>query len=261
MIYGFSDFLHLNRATVPRMNQPSLSIVIGALREEKRIDKTLDGLAQYLESKKLMKTTEVIVVAADGGDNTKKHVLTHSHQFNSLRLIEPGAVVGKGRDIRDGMLAARGKVRLFMDADLATPLHHISTVVDEFAMHGVDIVIGTRFLPTLHKNIFRRMISIIGNICFLLVSGQYISDTQCGFKAFSADATETCFKRLTRMHWSFDMELLVIAQVHRLKIKKIPITDWRHIDGGTFSGSLGNSYQFLKDLVRMFSYRLNGRYR
>ena len=104
-----------------------LSIVIPALREEKRIGKTLDELADFITSDPLMKTlrVEVIVVAAEGGDKTVQVVQTKQKKFSHLLILEPGPVVGKGRDVRFGILRAKGAAVMFMDADLATPLKHM----------------------------------------------------------------------------------------------------------------------------------------
>lgn len=238
-----------------------MSIIIGALREEKRIGITLTALHAFLQDNKLLNSTELVMVVAEGGDKTKEIVLSHAHKFPIFKLIEPGAPLGKGRDMQSGVLAASGDLRIFMDADMATPLHHILTVLELWRTQRPAVIIGVRDLRTIHHEVSRRAISLIGNICFLLVSGRYIKDTQCGFKAMSAEAAKICFSRLTRLYWSYDMELLTIARIHKMKTVQIPINDWRDIPGGTFSNSLKDSWQFLKDLIQIFRYRITGRYR
>lgn len=241
--------------------KPQLSIIIGALREEKRIGSTLDLLLTYLKQEKLLHTTELVVVTAEGGDNTKAVVLDHAKHFPAFKLVEPGKPVGKGRDIREGMLAATGEIRLFMDADLATPLHHVRTMLTMFENEKPDIIIGTRKLTAIHHSPLRRFISIVGNLCFLVVGGFYSADTQCGFKGFTAPAAIRCFSKLTRMKWSFDMELLTIAHANNLEVQQIHINDWQDVPGGTFKPSLGSSLQFFKDLVRILTYRVTKKYR
>lgn len=254
-------------------DKPKLSIVIGALREEKRIGKTLDALRTYLDEQNLSTSTEVIVVVPEGGDRTLE--IVESYLPNSspkspnyhlptpipnLKIIHPGLPLGKGRDIQVGMLEARGPTRLFMDADLATPLHHIATMLTIFENEKPDIVIGTRKLTTIHPGALRRFISVIGNLCFLVVGGFYSPDTQCGFKGFTAGSAELCFGKLTRLKWSFDMELLTIAHVNKLEVQQIAITDWQDVPNGSFNPNLKNSWQFLKDLIRIFTYRMTGKY-
>lgn len=236
------------------------SIVIGAFREEKRLGKTLEELSTYLKAKNLLEVTEVVIVVASGGDNT----LTIAESFRGgiphLTLINAGTPVGKGRDIKLGMLSATGAMRVFTDADLATPLHHLDTVIEKWSRNKFDVLIGVRNLNTIHKDGFRKFISQIGNLVFFVVGGFYIQDTQCGFKAFSSEAAEKCFTKLTRLSWSFDMELLVIAKLNGFKIDQIEITDWQDMPGGTFSSSLAHSLQFFRDLLRILINRLSGKY-
>lgn len=237
------------------------SIVIGAFREERRIESTLLSLHEFLVQHQLLESTCLVLVVADGGDNTRSLVLKHRGIFPNFQLLEPGAPVGKGRDIKEGILTAKGDLRIFMDADLATPLHHVLTVLQLWRVSRPDMIIGVRDLHKIHKGWSRRIISMFGNLCFLIVSGRYIKDTQCGFKAFSAEAAQQCFGRLTRQHWSFDMELLTIALIYKFTIVQIDIHDWEDVPNGTFSASLSNSFQFFKDLVQILRYRVTGFYR
>lgn len=236
------------------------SIVIGAFREEKRLSKTLDSLSNYLLDKNLLTITEVVLVVADGGDSTLTIAESYHPNFANLKIINAGAPVGKGRDIKLGMLNAIGKMRVFMDADLATPLHHLDTVFEKWNNDKFDVLIGVRNLETIHKDFLRRNISRIGNLVFFIVGGFYIQDTQCGFKAFSKDATEKCFTKLTRMYWSFDMELLVIAKILGFRIDQMTIDNWNDVPGGTFSSSLSHSLQFFRDLLRILLNRIGGVY-
>ena len=110
-------------------SQPELTIVIPAYKEEKRIGRTLDELAIFLRNDQLLKTiaVEVLVVSADSADKTHEIVISKNNKFDMLTLLKPGPKVGKGRDVQLGMLRAKGKVVIFMDADLATPLSYLFT--------------------------------------------------------------------------------------------------------------------------------------
>ena len=238
--------------------QPDISIIIPALREEKRIGKTLDELSRLLKGLPLL--CEVIVVVAEGGDNTAGVIQKKAPKFQDIQIIEPGKPAGKGRDVREGMLAARGRAVLFMDADLATPLKYIEVFYKNF-QEGYDVVIGTRNLRKHHKHPVRLAVSNAGNILFRLLSGVSTEDSQCGFKLFSYRATKECFSRQTIMKWGFDMEILAIARYRNFVIRQIRINDWRHAEGGSFEDSpLRNSIDSLVDLVKIFKNRLLGRY-
>lgn len=238
-----------------------VSIVIGALREEKRIEKTIKKLRKYLVATRSLSSTEVVVVVADGGDKTIEIVEQGLLAFPHHQIIKPGKPVGKGRDVKLGMQAAKGEVVLFMDADLATPLHHIDDAVGLIKHKAADIVIGVRNIRSMHDTKTRFLISVLGNLSFSAVSGRYIPDTQCGFKAFSKKAVRECFSRQTIMGWGFDMELLIIAFDQKLDIAQLPIKDWQDQPGGTFSGGFKNMLNFSKDLLIMLSNRVTGKYK
>lgn len=238
-----------------------VSIVIGALREEKRIEKSLKKLREHLVETKSLNSTEIVLVTADGGDRTIEIVENILKIFPNHQIIKPGRPVGKGRDIKLGMLAAEGDIVLFMDADLATPLHHIDDVVNLIEHKAADIVIGIRNIRKMHSTKSRFLVSLLGNLAFSFVSGRYIPDTQCGFKAFNKKAARQCFGRQTITDWSFDMELLIIAFSQSLSVAQLPIEDWKDVPGGTFSGGLKNTLRFATDLLIMLKNRITGIYK
>lgn len=236
-----------------------LTIVIPALREEKRIGSTLRELAKYLSELDL--NVEVILVAADGGDKTVEVAVKSALNLTDFKVINPGKPVGKGRDVREGMLKAKGSAVLFMDADLATPLKYIEEFYQHF-QNRADVVIGVRNLKKHHRNIVRRSISMSGNFAFGLFGGVWVEDSQCGFKLFSAEASKVCFEKLTILKWGFDMELLAIAKYHGFDIKSVRVEDWRHVSGGSFGKApVKNIIESVRDLGHIFLNRLKGRYR
>lgn len=239
-----------------------LSIVIPALREEKRIGKTLDALARLLDHDALLKTlsVEVLVVAADSPDKTHQIVLSKKSNFKNLTLLKPGPKVGKGRDVQYGMVRALGAAIIFMDADLATPLHHLPKFYRAYTK-GNDVVIGTRNLLKHHPNKIRRLLSNAGNILFRIVSGIWVEDSQCGFKLFSNKAAKLCFSKLTIMGWGFDMEILAIAKANKLKIISYRINDWVSVPDSKFNESIiANSLVSLKDLSKILVNRVRRSY-
>lgn len=237
------------------------SVVIGALNEEKRLPKTLRELEKFLRANKLYNKTEVIVVAADGKDNTANVARKSLKNFKYSQLLQPGKPVGKGRDIKNGMLSANGTYRIYMDADLATPLKHMLDAFSILENGDADIVIGSRDIRKMHNSLSRRAISILGNIAFAVVSGFYLPDSQCGFKAFTDTTAKLCFSKLTRMQWSFDMEVLLVARIHDKVIAQLPIADWSDIEGGTFKSGFRQTTVFGMDLITLLFNRLKGTYR
>jgi dolichyl-phosphate beta-glucosyltransferase len=207
------------------MTKPRLSIIIPAFREAHIIKQSLDTLYDFLVKNNLLETTEVIVVAAQAGDDTGHIANEESGRFSHFQVVEPRTAVGKGRDVRRGFLAAHGSIQLFTDADLATPLHHILDTLKIFETTDSKVVIGVRSLGKIHSGI-RAFISRFGNVIAKTLLGMNINDTQCGYKAFTAEAAALIFKRQTVQTWGFDMELLYIAKKHGQKIYTQSIPDW-----------------------------------
>jgi dolichyl-phosphate beta-glucosyltransferase len=250
----------------PVKSQPDLSIVIPAYCEERRIGKTLGELAAFLKHDPFFsrKTVEVVVVAADAPDSTHEIVAAKQSLFNSHRLslvfLKPGPHVGKGRDVQYGMLRATGKIVVFMDADLATPLHHLKECY-EACEHGSDVVIGTRDLFHYRSGAWRNLFSGFGNRLYQLVGGVYVEDTQCGFKMFSHKAAQLCFSKLTIMGWGFDMEVLAVAKASRLSVASVRIDDWEDKPFSTYTdGTLRVTVRMVRDFIHVTVNRIRSVY-
>lgn len=235
-----------------------LSIIIPAYQEAVRIENTLEELAAYLKNHRYT-DTEVLVVTADSPDGTAGLARAKADLFEHFRVVDAGPKVGKGRDVRTGMMEAKGAHRLFMDADLATPLHHLETM-RKLAADGADVVIAVRRLTSSHTGL-RRIISGAGNLLVQVLLLPGIRDTQCGFKMFSAKAADDLFRRQTILGWGFDMEILAIARKLGYKIIQFPVPDWDDKPHGTFEGEVHSAaLSTLGELLVISWRRLTGRY-
>jgi dolichyl-phosphate beta-glucosyltransferase len=242
--------------------QPDLSIVIPALAEEKRIGQTLQTLSEFIQKDPIISKLrlEVLVVAADSNDRTHEIVEQKAVLFKHFALLRPGPKVGKGRDVQYGVLQAHGKVIAYMDADLATPLHHLSKFYINL-LDDADIVMATRNIRKHHKDPLRILIANTGNMLFRIAAGLWVEDTQCGFKMFSSHAAKLCFSRMTIQKWGFDMEILAIAKANRLKVVTRRVNDWQDMPFSTFNTSvIRNSLHSLKDLAYIARNRMSGVY-
>ncbi|TAK89689.1 glycosyltransferase [Patescibacteria group bacterium] len=239
--------------------RPQRSIIVPAYQEAARIESTLDQLAGYLKQHNQVQT-EVVVVVADSPDGTATLARAKASLFASLRVVEPGTKVGKGRDVRVGIYEAVGEHKLFMDADLATPLHHLEPAWRALEQ-GADVVIAVRNLTSSHTGL-RRLVSGLGNALVRLFLLPGYKDTQCGFKGFTAAAGEQLFSRQTILGWGFDMEILTIARQLKLKVVQLPISDWSDKPNGTFEDQVSSAaIETLGEMFTIWWQRLRGRYR
>ncbi|HSH31532.1 MAG TPA: glycosyltransferase [Candidatus Saccharimonadales bacterium] len=228
-------------------NEIDLSIIIPAYQEAKRIGGTLERLAQFLKTKDYG-SVEVLVVTATSSDGTDQAALAKAKLFQNFRLVDLGPRVGKGRDVRAGIFEARGRYKMFMDADLATPLVHLDDI-QAIIRRGGQVGIAVRNLTSSHTGL-RKLISSFGNVLVQILLLPGIKDTQCGFKLFEAQAATEIFSRQTVLGWGFDMEILAIARKLGYKIEFIEAPDWQDVAGGTFSNvAVTGALDTLKDLL------------
>lgn len=229
-----------------------LSVIIPAYNEEKRIGRTLEQVCAYLKTKPWR--SEVIVVSDGSFDRTGAIVRSFQGRAASLRLIENVENRGKGYAVRQGMGEAHGDMRLFMDADNATPITELEKLLPHSAA-GYDVVIGSLGVAGAEfdrKKLFWRMVAgRIGNwlIQLLLLWGIY--DTQRGFKLFTRRAAETLFPLLRVRRWGFDIELLALSRRHGFSIKEVPVA-WYHMSDSkvTFFSYLEVLFELLRIKAR-----------
>ena len=132
---------------------------------------------------------------------------------------------GKGRAVRQGMLAAQGEFRFMCDVDLSMPVEEINSFLPP-NYEGYDVAIASREAhgaARYGEPYYRHLIGRIYNglIRWLALPG--LQDTQCGFKCFKDRVAEDLFQRQTLMGWSFDVEILFIARQLGYRIIELPI--------------------------------------
>lgn len=200
-----------------------LSIIIPAHNEAERIPLTLLDVDKRLNERDY--SYEIIVVENGSRDNTAEIVQRMQSSVKNLKLIQ-SSEASKGSAVRLGMLQAKGEYRLFMDADNATTIDHFDRMLPYFK-EGYDVVISSRS----HRDSvldppqpwYRQVAGKIGNLIIQILVLPGIWDTQCGFKAFTAEAAERIFN-LSRVHgWGFDVEILALAKRLGYRIKEIPV--------------------------------------
>jgi dolichyl-phosphate beta-glucosyltransferase len=168
---------------------------------------------------------EIIVVDDGSTDNTVK---TAQEITNGITVLKQEKNMGKGAAVRRGMLAAKGDIRVFSDADFSTPIYEIEKLLEKIEA-GADICIGSRALdPSMikeHQPFYREFMGKTFNkfVQMLLVKG--IEDTQCGFKGFTKKAVETIFPQAKINGFSFDVELLYLASKAGLRVEQVSV-EW-----------------------------------
>ncbi len=261
---------------------PKYSIVIPAYNESARLPATLASVVSCIQARGW--NAEIIVVNDGSTDTTADVVREFANKTPAIRTIQEllteaapaGAEElrmvelrlldnlrnrGKGYSVRAGMLAARGEVVLFTDADLSAPIEEAERLFDAIRQ-GADIAIGSRWLEsdrqTQRQPIYRQFFGRCFNRVTRAIMRLPFADTQCGLKAFSRHAAQTVFQLQTIKHWGFDPEILFIALKHGFWVIEVPVA-WAH-DERTRMSYLKDGIMMLQELVTIRWNALRGRY-
>jgi dolichyl-phosphate beta-glucosyltransferase len=167
-----------------------------------------------------------VLVVSNCTEGTAAAAQTKASRFKHFRLIDEQTRMGKGGAVRMGMFEAKGRYRLFIDADMATPIKHLDDV-HAFMQRGGQVGIAVRDLWRIHKGLLRKLITKTANIVVQVLLLPGIKDSQCGFKVFEAEAAKAIFSRQTLLSWSFDVEVLSIARHLGYRIETFDANDWK----------------------------------
>ena len=230
---------------------PSRTLVIPMHQESARIEGTLRTIAGAWES---FGDCELVLVDDGSGDDTAD---VAERTIGALAL--PGRVVrlvrngGKGNAIAAGVAVAGGGSIAFTDADLSAPPAAIVRCFEVVEAGDVDVVVTSRHLPEsavdVRPPIARRSSSAAFRRVARWAGVRDVSDSQCGLKAFRADAARVLFRDLSVQRFAFDVEVLLRADLAGLRVVELPIA-WRHVDSSTVR-TVRDGARMMVDVVRL----------
>ena len=237
----------------------NISIVIPAYNEEARLGPTLNRVLNFIRLQAW--DAEVIVVDDGSRDRTADLVRKYAESDGTIRLVQNPGNRGKGYSVRNGMLNARGRVILFTDADLSSPIEEAPKLLEALEA-GADIAIGSRWmrseLRTKRQSLTRQVLGRVFNLLLRMVLRLDFKDTQCGFKAFRRRAATAVFPLQRIERWGFDPEILFLARRAGFKTVEVPVR-WGH-DNGTRINPVADGSRMVADMLRIRWHSLSGKY-
>lgn len=236
---------------------PVVSVVIPAYNEQERIIPTIGAIATHMSARG---EPWELIVADDGSSDTTVSLLQNMRLAN-MRVLVAARNGGKGSAVRRGVLAARGSVVLFADADQSTPIEQFDSLYRKIVVEGYDIVVASRSATgavVAGKSRLRKMLSAGLQAVVRAGGGLAISDTQCGFKLFTAAAAKRLFNLQVIDGFSFDLEVLYLAQKNRMKISEVPV-EWIDAPGSTVN-PVAVTLEFLREMFKVRMNSARGRY-
>jgi len=214
----------------------AFSLVIPAFDEALRLPPFLESVRQHLDHR--YPDNHEIIVVDDGSRDALPEVLAAQQDgWPELTVRRHAVNRGKGAAVRTGVLAARGDVILFADADGATPIDQEVALCKALG-EGADVAVGSRLLAA--DGVQRRRSRLRGSLgrLFARLARRWlrisVCDTQCGFKMFRREAARRLFSLAQETGYLFDLELLMAAGRLGYRVAEVPVC-WREVAGGHLS--------------------------
>jgi UDP-N-acetylglucosamine---dolichyl-phosphate N-acetylglucosaminyltransferase len=199
--------------------------IIPAYNEETTLAAVLEKTASFVD---------LMLVVDDGSsDRTSEIALSHgatvvSHVINR----------GLGAAIGTGFAAAtllKADAVITLDADGQHDPSEIPLFI-EAIKGGADVVIGSRMLGGAGMPWYRQVANRLGNLVTFVLFGALVTDSQSGFRAFTAYAIRQIEIKTNRMEVS--SELIAESRRNKLNLVEVPIkaiyTDYSLSKGQSF---------------------------
>ena len=233
-------------------NPPSsISIIIAAFNEEKRIIPSLLKIKEYINKQNI--PYEIIVVDDGSTDHTHTVVRDLIKDIPYLKVIHYAPNKGKGHALRTGVLASKGEIILLSDADLSTPIEEFSKLLPLIHNDKCDIAIGSRALALSEivkkQPWWRQSMGKFFNRLVKTLVIEDFKDTQCGFKVFRGDIARSLFKEAQIDRFAYDVEILAIGKKKGCKIVEAPVR-WINSPESKVN-PVKDSLQMLGDLLKI----------
>lgn len=198
-------------------DNPKLSIVIPAYKEERNIYRTVDEILKAHDI--LGYEYEVIVVVDGSPDGTADEA--RRHHSKNVHVYEYKQNHGKGYALKYGTNKAHGDIITFVDAGGDFNPKQFDKCVRLMEIFDADFVIGSKRHPASKVNYppLRKVYSWCYQKMIKILFGINVTDTQTGLKFLKRNVAQDVMPRVVVKRYAFDLEMLVIA--HQLGYNRI----------------------------------------
>lgn len=225
------------------------SIVVPFYNEELRMNAFLDELLNYDNP-----NCEFIFV--DDGSKDQTLNILKKYKFRNKKIITYKKNRGKGYAVKTGVLTAKGKYIIFIDADGSIHPSQIKNMLKYLKKY--DVVVGTRAAKKSDVKVplFRQLSGIAFNKYANFLFNIDINDTLCGFKGFRREVAMNLFKNLIDDRWIFDVELFYKTRKNRYSLYAMPIKwEYRNKSKMTVTDVLKISVAMLILRLKLIKYK------
>ena len=211
--------------------------VIPAYNEGTHIAGVADGAKRYVD--------RVIVVDDGSSDDTGKCAA----ETGALVIRHPDNC-GAGAATMTGIEAARrmgADIIITLDADEQHDPAEIPSLLAPIHNKKADVVFANRFGQKNTIPAIRRVFNGLGNVVTLVATGRWVSDSQCGYKAFGPKAVRDINLRMSG--FEFCTEIVRESVQHKWRIAQVPVkviySEYTLAKGQSFANGLRTAFKIL----------------
>jgi glycosyltransferase involved in cell wall biosynthesis len=227
------DDAHTNRrARRSVTSMPSIAVIMPAYNEASRIEAAIQSVARYRTAGARIGP---VVVADDGSTDGTRDVALAAARREGIELeVLDLPHRGKASTVRSAMLELATRAGtdylMMLDADDELRIDQLDGVA--WSVDPRTVYIGRRVdsiggVHGVRPTLLRRSMSTTMRAASRILLGIRYPDTQCGFKLFPTAVVEDLFGQQRSTGWTFDAEILFIAdRVSKLPIQEVPVV-WR----------------------------------
>jgi dolichyl-phosphate beta-glucosyltransferase len=202
----------------PPWSRTALTVVLPCYNEAERLPGTLRTYLAHLPQDP--GAVEVLVVDDGSTDATLDVAKAIATVDPRVRVLTSRPNRGKGFAVRSGILASRGDLVVFTDADGSYGPGELDRIVR--ALAEAPVAIGSRAQAATGP-LTRRAASRVFNLAIQGLLGLPFCDTQAGLKGFRRTAAQEIFGRTRLDGFAFDVEALFVARRLGLEISEIAV--------------------------------------
>jgi glycosyltransferase involved in cell wall biosynthesis len=230
-----------NETQMAEKNKVKVLAGIPAYNEARYVGSVVLQTRQYVD--------EVIVVDDGSTDNTARIA-----ELAGATVIRHTENKGYGAAIQSILAEARKRkpdILVLLDADSQHNPNEIPTLIKPISK-GFDLVIGSREAQKDKTPRYRRIGKEVILRSTRLASKTNISDSECGFRAFSQKAIEEL--ELKESGMAISAETVTCAAAKNLKVTEVPISNIYTADGSTLN-PIRHGIDVLSRIIVMISQR------
>lgn len=221
---------------LPLKNEKRVLLIIPAFNEQESIERTVTNVRLHFPK------AEILIVNDASTDRT----LATCSKLN-CRIADLPVNLGIGGAVQTGLLFGHREgfdICVQFDGDGQHDSRFIQKLIDPIIDRKADLVIGSRFMSEMYPYtapFFRRIGMRVFAFCFRLLTGQKITDSTSGFRAFSKEMTE--FFSVNYPTDFPDLPALTVAKLNGFNIQEIPV-QMHQRNGGQSSIRLYGSFAY-----------------